>query len=419
MTRTVVLTESETADLVLSEDEAAALAIAGRRLASNKQWWGASEPPEDRTVIRCSRVGPDLWSVRVLDAVGLIAVGSLQIEVKPKIPIDHFLYLLNMSGRFPRLDTSTIHASRGLSLWEMVATWFLSETESLLRKGLLKDYEEMSGWVPSVRGRIITTDTARALAVGRLEAHCIFEEFETNTPLNRILKEAARLISASALLPWPNRRRAASIVSSIPNAGALQSSDQEAVVDRHSRSYASSIALARHIISGQGRTIESGPETAWTFLIKTPELIEEGVRAVLRREFAGRREVVKRGRQIPGSTLTFNPDLLFDGGVATGDVKYKWLGREWKRSDLYQAVAFAVAFETDLAALGGFRATPLPEPRRLVIGDIEVREFEWIANADVPPEEAGRILAATVDEWLSSRQHLAKPSRDAIDRALV
>lgn len=408
MTRYIVLTESESADLVLTETEAAALAVAGRRLASNKKWWGATELPDDRTVIRCTRLGPDRWSVRVIDAVGLIAVGQLQIEVKPKIPIDHFLYLLNMSGRFPRLDTTKLQAARGLSLWDMVAAWFLSETERLLRKGLLKDYEETRGWLSSIRGRIVTTETVLALATGRLEALCIYEEFETDTPLNRVIKEAARLVSASPTLSWPNRRRATTIVSSMPNAGRLRASDLSVEVDRHSRSYASSIALAQHIIAGQGRTIESGPEIAWTFLIRTPELIEEGVRAVLRRELAGRREVVKQGRQIPGSTLTFNPDLLFDGGTAIGDVKYKWLGREWKRTDLYQAVAFAVAFETDLAALGGFRATPLPAPRRLVIGDIEVREFEWIANADVPPEEAGKILATAVDQWLSSRQHLSE-----------
>jgi 5-methylcytosine-specific restriction enzyme subunit McrC len=245
------------------------------------------------------------------------------------------------------------------------------------------------------------------LSTGRLEAKRNFEEFETDTPMNRTLKEAARLVSGSSSLIWRDRRRAMAIVSSIPNVSRLRLGDLDTLVDRHSRSYASSIALARHIIAGQGRTIESGPDVAWTFLIRTPELIEEGIRAVLKRELAGRRQIVKQGRQIPGSSLTFSPDLLFDGGLATGDVKYKWLGREWKRADLYQAIAFAVAFDTDLAALGGFRATPLFEPRRVVIGNIEVREFGWIANSDVPPEEAASILAGSLDDWLRAREHAA------------
>jgi len=405
MKRFIALKESETSELDINDRQAAALAIAGRRLASNKQWWGSSETTDERSVIHCSRIAANKWSVRVIDAVGIIAMGDLQIEVKPKIPINHFLYLLNMSGGFPRLDRQQIRAAQGLSLWDMVARWFLSETELLLRRGLLRDYQEAREWLGTVRGRVHAASTACALASGRLEADCIFEEFDTDTTLNRILKEAARLVSSSSTLTWSDRRRAVAITTPLANIGRLRPDDLGTVVDRHSRSYASSVALGKHIIAGQGRTIESGPDVAWTFLIRTPELIEEGVRQVLRRELIGRREVVKQGRQIPGSTLTFNPDLLFDGGVATGDVKYKWLGREWKRNDLYQAIAFAVAFETDLAALGGFRSTPLPEPRLLRIGDIEVREFEWIANSDIPPEEAGKMLASSIDSWLSNREN--------------
>lgn len=408
MTRHVSLRESEAVELVLDDRQATALAVAGRRLASNKQWWGSSETTEERSVIHCSRIATNRWAVRVIDAVGIIAAGDLQIEVKPKIPVDHFLYLLNMSGWFPRLDHQQIRAAQGLSLWDMVARWFLSETELLLRRGLLRDYQEAREWLGTVRGRIHATSTACALASGRLEADCVFEEFDTDTALNRILKESTRLVSSSSTLTWSDRRRAVAITTTLASIGRLRPDDLGTVVDRHSRSYASSIALGKHIIAGQGRTIESGPDVAWTFLIRTPELIEEGVRQVLRRELIGRREVVKQGRQIPGSNLTFNPDLLFDGGMATGDVKYKWLGREWKRNDLYQAIAFAVAFETDLAALGGFRAAPLPEPRRVTIGDIEVREFEWIANSDISPEEAGRMLASSIDSWLSDRGTFAR-----------
>lgn len=408
MTRNVVLFESQAADLALSDREATALAVAGRRLASHKAWWGADENKEERTVIRCTRVATNRWTLRVADAVGLISVGDLQIEVKPKIPIDHFLYLLSMSGQFPRLDSQRVGGLQGLSLWDLVARWFLSEAESLLQRGLMNDYHETAGWLKTIRGRVRTTDTVRAMAVGRLEAHCVLEEFETDTPLNRVVKEAARLVSGSPSLLWSDRRRALAIVSNIPNAGRLRPGDLDAMVDRHTRSYASTVSLAHHIIAGQGRTLESGQDIAWTFLIRTPELIEEGIRTVLKRELAGRRDVVKQGRQIQGSTLTFNPDLLFDGGLATGDVKYKWLGAEWRRADLYQAIAFAVAFETDLAALGGFRAIPLSEPRKVVIGDIEVREFEWVANSDVPPEEAGRILAASLEDWLSDRERHAR-----------
>jgi hypothetical protein len=35
-----------------------------------------------------------------------------------------------------------------------------------------------------------------------------------------------------------------------------------------------------------------------------------------------------------GGSKTLNPDLVFDGGRATGDVKYKLTGNDWNTEDL-------------------------------------------------------------------------------------
>jgi hypothetical protein len=43
------------------------------------------------------------------------------------------------------------------------------------------------------------------------------------------------------------------------------------------------------------------------------------------------------------------PDLVFDGGLAVGDVKYKDIDPERNRSDLYQVVAFAAGYDCDCA----------------------------------------------------------------------
>ena len=48
--------------------------------------------------------------------------------------------------------------------------------------------------------------------------------------------------------------------------------------------------------------------------------------------------------------MTLNPDLVFEAGLVTGDVKYK-LPTEWDRGDLYQAVVFATGFRARQAAL--------------------------------------------------------------------
>ena len=52
-------------------------------------------------------------------------------------------------------------------------------------------------------------------------------------------------------------------------------------------------------------------------------MVEEGVRNVMKEKLSGRWGVEKRGVQIVGSAMTLNPDLVFNGGLAIGDVKYK------------------------------------------------------------------------------------------------
>jgi 5-methylcytosine-specific restriction endonuclease McrBC regulatory subunit McrC len=173
-------------------------------------------------------------------------------------------------------------------------------------------------------------------------------------------------------------------------------------MDRRSRYYASAIELARHIIIGNGRTIEHGSHSGWTFLIRTPEMVEEGIRSLLRRRLGGRWAIGKQGRQLVGSPMTFNPDLVFDRGLAIGDVKYKWLSNDWVRADLYQSIAFAVAFNTGTAALIGFRSTPSNVSRALRVGKVVVHELTWLADHNVTPAKATDLLVAETERWLLS-----------------
>src|SRR5687768_17410635 len=117
----ISIRESQPTSMSLTASQAAALQAAGQRLASNAQWWGGDDVPPQRTVIRCEPIYDGRWEVTVVDAVGLIAVGTdLQIRVVPKIPSAHLLYLFAASGRFPRLDQESGLVGRSESLWELV-----------------------------------------------------------------------------------------------------------------------------------------------------------------------------------------------------------------------------------------------------------------------------------------------------------
>ena len=97
------MTETAPRVLDLSEDEANALTAAGKRLAGSGEYWRHvtdSDSPAERTVIRCDRLAPGRYRVVVTEAVGIVALPSLQLFVEAKIPPAHFSYLLRRSSAF-------------------------------------------------------------------------------------------------------------------------------------------------------------------------------------------------------------------------------------------------------------------------------------------------------------------------------
>jgi len=141
---------------------------------------------------------------------------------------------------------------------------------------------------------------------------------------------------------------------------------------------------------------------AHSFLFRTPELVEEGVRNLLLVGLEGTHQVVKRGLQLGQSGVSLTPDLVFDGGVATGDVKYKLYKSDWFMSDLYQAVAFATAFRARSACVVGFQTASSARPPSVPVGEVVVTPISWKATNGIPAQESAATLVHDVSKWLSA-----------------
>lgn len=411
--RTERLIESNDGLLHLTESQAVALACLGRSLASRKAWWGEKAEDEDarreRTVIRCTPESTGLWRVRVADAVGVIAVEGLQIVVGPKIPAEHLLYLMQKSGRLPRLAAERANIAVDKTLWELVAEWYTEMLEGVLRRDLIKDYRTISDELQIARGHIDLYRTSRAYYVGRLGIACEFDEFDADTPLNRILRAAAAGVAGSSLLHPVLRRRARRLLARMDHISELRPGDRGVSVDRRTAHYRDALSLALHVLDNQGRGLEHGGSASWAFLIRTPEMVEEGLRRVLEESLASRWRVRKRSIPIKGASLTLNPDLVFNETLAAGDVKYKLAG-DWVRADLYQVVTFVEGLSARFGCVVSFRKGVANSPPSLQIGDISVSHFSWRANADISPVDAGRELAGSVGEWLERISRFPLPS---------
>jgi 5-methylcytosine-specific restriction enzyme subunit McrC len=284
-----------------------------------------------------------------------------------------------------------------------VASWFLTSLEVLLRKGLLSDYQEENDFLPAVRGSIRVGETALAYYQGNALIACDYDEFGPDTPLNRVLRAASQAVAQASFLDLGLRRRARRALARLEDVGQLRRADLRTALDRRTARYQAPLALARHVLTATGRTFEAGSHNAQTFLIRTPELVEDAVRQILHGGLAHLVPVKKKGLQLVGSKLRLTPDLVF-GSIAVGDVKYKLLGNDWKRTDLYQVVSFATGYRVEHAAVVTFSATSGQLVPAVQVGDVTLRAITWDCSHNSTPEAAARTMLDQATRWLTAAQ---------------
>lgn len=403
--RIETIVESTTTVVDLTDAEAQALRKTGKELTVDATWWGANEADDEeagdeRTAIRVDRDIDGRYRVRVNDAVGLISIGTLQLQVEPKIPLSHFLYLIAKAEDVPRLNDQIAAAETGDPFWKLIIRWYLSELETVLRRDLMRDYQEHHDHLRLFRGRIDPVGTATNYYKGALAIPCEFDEFTIDTPLNRILRAAAAKAASISILPIDLRKRSSNLFRHMEGISPLRTSDLRATTSRTTAHYKSALALARHILEGIGRLPTHGAHLARTFLIRTPKLIEDGIRAVLKEHLSPGHTVRAAKKILTPSSVTINPDLLFDDGLAIGDVKYKIASADWSRSDLYQNIAFASGFHTRYGCVIGFQLDGRPIPRSVDVGATRITYLPWTIAVDLLPDTAASAMSKAVTNWL-------------------
>jgi 5-methylcytosine-specific restriction enzyme subunit McrC len=244
--------------------------------------------------------------------------------------------------------------------------------------------------------------TTRAYYSGRIQLTCEYEVFDADSAPNRVLRAAASAVVGNPTGSPTVRAEARRLIQAMHEVGPLQPGDIRVPLDRRATHYRDAHLLARQILAAQLRTPQHGSGLAWGFLIRTPDLIETGIRNILSRQLDGRHTVTKAGMRIDGSTLRLQPDLVFDGGQAIADVKYKLHRGAWQRTDLYQVTTFATGYRSTLGAVVSFdsRSNGQAAPD-LQIGDIRLRALRWQCPTGMTAIDAGAELADDCTAWLS------------------
>jgi hypothetical protein len=408
MTQCITVVESVWTRIPIDRDQAELLSRIGRELASAESWWGESrereadlEERQNRTVIGLRAEVDGSYSVLFREVVGVVVLGQARIQVRPKIPRQHFNYIASSGKQLPRVSSMRATLMEGEDLASLVARWLVESVEQLLRGGLAVDYNEEREELTHVRGRLDSTATSLASLAGRVVGICEFEELGTDTPLNRLLKAACTRVASFAGFDAVVRKRARLALLRMEGVGPLRFSDYSNRVDRLTRRYKDALTLAMLVLRSSGIDTAYGRLVGSAFLISTPKIIEEGLRAILA-EGLPDAEVCKRKLQLGKSGLSLSPDLVFRNGEAVGDIKYRLLGQQWDRANLYQAVSFAAGFKSKKCLVVGFKMDGVaPLPCCLLVGEVEASALAWNASEHSSPSSSAMELIGEVARWLA------------------
>lgn len=402
-----VIERTWSSPLALTDQQAHQLAALGTTLASSKQYWGSTGEEAPGSLIDARPATEGRWQLYVKDAVGVIGVDDLTITVQPKIPLAHFLHLLLKSTIFPRVGPVPVQVQPDSSLWEFVARWYIHAAGALLRTNLLRNYRPERDDLALLRGHLEPVGTTRHYYQGRALIVCDFEEFDVDHALNRVLRTAMRHVVASAALPGDLRQQGGRLLTHLEGIGELRPDDLTVTVDRRSAHYEPALALAKLVIRHQGQGLQAGSQSAWSFLIRSPDCVEAGIRAIMGEALAGFALVTNKGLGLTPTKWTLNPDLVFNAGAAVGDVKYTRATAEWSRDHLYQATTFAAGYRARAACIVVFQADDLRGAPDVLVGDIHVSRLAWPSRSSLSASDAQALFSASSQAWwrsVASRQ---------------
>jgi hypothetical protein len=398
MSNSLSLSEASTQRVRLSVEQAAELQRLGRELRGNKLFYrDIEETDEDEeekkeaSVISCTRIHDDVYSVKVSNAVGAIGLPGLTVSVLPKIPVEHFAHVAKRAVAQSRMGFEEVSVGSLDAFWELIANWCVTSVEKVLRAGLISDYRPETDDLSLVRGRVDVRRTTQNFVQGRLQARCTFDEFDINNSLNRVLRTAMRVIaSTSRVSDETLKKRAARMDRAMEGVGQLERADLGVRTDRRSHRYTDALDFSLRVLGPLGVNVAHANQAGRTFLIPTAGLMEDGLRAVIADALSPHE--VRAGKKIVSSSPYFsvNPDIVIDNGVVTGDVKYKLAGPSWVRQDVAQGALFATGYGAQAAFIATFSTKASVTDLDMNLGHLPIHRIVWKAIEGSEPSEAER-----------------------------
>ncbi len=288
-------------------------------------------------------------------AVGVVRVGDLTVELRPKVGIAPVLFLLSyaLDPRGWREPPAAL--ARDANLAEAVVPLFSRMARAALRPGLLHGYRRHEDTLTTVRGRVRMAQQMRARTGLPLPVEVVYDDYTPDILENQLLRTAVDTLGRLRLRHSSSRLSLARLHQLLQPVATLQVNSHsvpEPTWNRLNERYRPAIGLARLIVTTSGLEGQAGGEDASAFVIDMNALFERFVREALREQLHLPRSAFPSGKATSRVHLDtdrrvpLEPDLSWwehGACVFVGDCKYKKTTGSVPNADVYQMLAYLTA----------------------------------------------------------------------------
>ncbi|PHO01887.1 restriction endonuclease [Rhodobacteraceae bacterium 4F10] len=297
--------------------------------------------------------------VKAGQVCGVLSVPGVTLEILPKIDIDgedgratliHMLdvaYDLRISA-----DGLAGFGTQSIDLLEVIILSFARRLASTLRHGLPRRYRTERDDLAVLRGSLDVKRQFTKHAVRPDRLACRYDDLTHDTPLNRVVAAAVRLLA--------RRTGLAGTYTMLNDAldqmeGVGVSSDpmrERVMLDRTNTAWHGLYRMARLLLGGASQSARAGADEGFALLFPMNDLFENYTAKMFRRAYGRRVRTQARGKSVTTcGKFALRPDIVVDLPEELLIVDTKWKRLDLKddkagvsQSDVYQMLAYGHAY---------------------------------------------------------------------------
>lgn len=295
--------------------------------------------------------------------VGVVSLpGGLTIEIRPKVEDAELLSLLQYSqGVQAETIEEETSLRKGNDFIRALATLFEAELDNVIQRGLIREYRRTDDTEDHVRGRIAVQRQLQRHGPQPTRFECSYDTLTQDTVLNQAILHATDLILQLIGDNHPGKalQRHKQVLQRAVELRPVSPAELNAVeLSRLASHYEDLYRLTRLVLSGiYTDELRAGSRSSFSLLVNMNKIfegiVERALDAVFEESAVSVESQEHEQNLLWGGSreIGIKPDILVVEGGATvfvGDAKWKQDSedsREPSNNDLYQALAYQVAFD--------------------------------------------------------------------------